>query len=330
LIAVFCFCSGFLGLCEEDAGTGGGTDGSIKTTLTPTNATLSDGAKVEKILGNTQVSLKITGTSVTDDCTTVAGSYNFGISSDGAGTSKVYMAGSYTPVANTTVSDVDLRLNTVASPTGDIFVSIASDNAGDPGTVMGSTNPVNAAIIGGDALYNFAFATPVSLTAGTTYHFVFQGDSMTYSAPGTTDKIRWGDTPPGNCGSVPVGITRGSNDGMSWTNLNGSNIIRIAVNSPNYATDSPYATYTLDAASSKTWDLSTFLVDENPSGEAGTLTYDVGASATSSPVYDYTAQSMAGIQAAADLTGQYLHIKAIFTSSGTEDATIGDIEIFYD
>ena len=68
-------------------------------------------------------------------------------------------------------------------PTGDVYCDICSDNAGNPGTVLGTSEVLNISTMPEDcAERHFLFDTPIQISASTTYWIVFRTENYTYSA----------------------------------------------------------------------------------------------------------------------------------------------------
>lgn len=96
----------------------------------------------------------------------------------------------FTPAVSGQVTHVSLYLKKVASPTGNMYVQIQTNNAGVPSnTSLAQSNNLDVATLTtGYAWYTFTFATPTYVTAGTVYHIVCFA-STTIS---TTNYIRIG------------------------------------------------------------------------------------------------------------------------------------------
>jgi len=87
------------------------------------------------------------------------------------------------PRAIGTVSKVTLSLKKTGSPTGNIFVEIQTNASGAPSNTIvtnGTSANVDVSTLttSFSFTYDFTFATPPTLTAGTTYHIVLKGDYL--------------------------------------------------------------------------------------------------------------------------------------------------------
>jgi hypothetical protein len=105
---------------------------------------------------------------------------------------------------------VDLLVARVGSPTGNIWLTIETDNAGSPsGSVQATSDKINIANINTAAqALRFVFRTPFTPTAATQYHIVLQGDFSV----STSNYLNWfGDT----ANSYANGVAK-KFDGTSW------------------------------------------------------------------------------------------------------------------
>ena len=142
---------------------------------------------------------------------------NFGFILRYASNNGVKLAQGFTPTISAGVGRIDLKLKKNGTPTGNIWVTIETDNAGVPsGTSLGQSSNVDVSTLGAEAFVTFSFASPTSpLTAESPYWIVLQGD---YTASSTDDaELR-------SIENAVDQYTRGqvsANDGTSWTNQNG-------------------------------------------------------------------------------------------------------------
>ena len=76
------------------------------------------------------------------------------------------------------VSFVDVKLDKIASPTGNMWVSIYATSGGAPtGAALASSDKIDVSLISTSAQQvRFVFRNPTSLSASTTYALVYEGD----------------------------------------------------------------------------------------------------------------------------------------------------------
>lgn len=120
------------------------------------------------------------------------------------------LAQGLTPTTTAAVPFVDVRLTRAGSVTGSIWFTIESDAAGSPsGSVLATSDKIDAAVVATSAQnLRVGFRTPATLTSGTLYHLVLQGD---YTRSDTVN-IAWS-------GLAAGGYTGGSAKeytGASW------------------------------------------------------------------------------------------------------------------
>ena len=91
------------------------------------------------------------------------------------------LAQSFTPSSNMTVKEIELSFTKAGSPTGNLVVSLRSDNAGNPGAVLQtSSTQLDVTSFSTSTTQIFEFAS-VNLTSGTQYWIVVEGDA-TYNS----------------------------------------------------------------------------------------------------------------------------------------------------
>jgi len=107
------------------------------------------------------------------------------------------------------VEFVDVLLDRDNAVTGRVWLTLEADSAGTPsGTPLATSDKLDASLIALTAQWvRFVFRTPVSLTAATQYHLVFQGD---YTASDTVT-INWhSDNSPGYANGILQGLDAGT------------------------------------------------------------------------------------------------------------------------
>lgn len=98
----------------------------------------------------------------------------------------------------------------------------------------------------------------------------------------------------------------------------------------NYATDDPeWVGNEIDLEGSRTVDMSEINIIENPNSEGGSEKYQYSCHDTSgSPSWNGSWLSLANLQAESDPTGKYFQLKAQFTSTGVQKASIAETANF--
>lgn len=229
----------------------------------------------------------------------------------------------YTPAASHILGGVTLRLAKTGTVSGDMYLSVYQ-----PGSSysIASTTKATSSLTGSYTDHTFTFSTPPSLTAGTAYSIRLYGAAgclgscTNYSASGASNGVSIALLTSGNCNNSTFGDFF---DGTS-TGLKGDAHIL----APSYYATST-ATFIGDAGLSVLWSPADFTPNENPSGETGTYTYDVGVGETSTPTYAQTGLTKAQVQALSQVTGRYVFIKATLTGDGFSPAGLGDLVISY-
>lgn len=109
----------------------------------------------------------------------------------GGAASTKYMASRFTAATSYTLTRVDVYLDKIGSPTFNITASIYTDNAGNPGTLIGSgsTNSIGAgSVTGSEALYSLTgLNATINTGIATTYFIVFTVDTV----GDITNHCRW-------------------------------------------------------------------------------------------------------------------------------------------
>jgi len=110
----------------------------------------------------------------------------YGLLRDGT---TVKLAQSFQPGTTGLLEMVDLGLLKLNSPTGRVWVTVEADTSGSPsGTPLATSDKLDVSQIAPALQWvRFPFRAPVSLTSGTTYHLVLQGDFT----PHASNNINW-------------------------------------------------------------------------------------------------------------------------------------------
>jgi len=117
-----------------------------------------------------------------------------------------------TPSTSFPLSKIDIQLNKVNTPTGNMWVEIWSDNGSDdPLAQIGIDSSIlDVSTVGSDTTHTFTFSTPITLISGTKYWIVLNDNR------GTDDVnyIEW-------CGNIATLTTKGHYyNGAVWYNWN--------------------------------------------------------------------------------------------------------------
>lgn len=100
------------------------------------------------------------------------------------------LAVQYTPGSNVSLSDIRFILSRSVSGTGTglLTARVRANNAGVPGSVLGSSTsfPVSSLINGFSTQVDFGFTSSVALTSGTIYWFTLETDAAYQAVNGTT------------------------------------------------------------------------------------------------------------------------------------------------
>lgn len=91
---------------------------------------------------------------------------------------------------------------------------------------------------------------------------------------------------------------------------------------------SPTAEFIYDSGvDGTTWDMSSIVMLENLYGEAGSITYEYGASNSSPPSLSGSYQDQTALKTESDPTGRYFRLKVKLTGDGSQDAGWGGMKI---
>ena len=118
------------------------------------------------------------------------------------------------PTGYNRISKASLYITRNGSPVGNMVVDVyAVDGSGFPtGASLGTSNTVAAASFSSGASNDFTFATPVTVTEGTTYAFVLHFSSVT--TLNGSNYVSWSINPSDSFTGVP---STSSNSGSTWS-----------------------------------------------------------------------------------------------------------------
>ncbi len=142
----------------------------------------------------------------------------------------IKIAQSFTPNVTGPLASIDIKIARTSTPTGNIWVTIEANSAGQPsGTTLATSRRMDAARVPSGTMptaganARFIFDNTTSLTAGTSYFWIFNSDytgsatafmNVAYSANSIT-----------STGVANVGLNTGlpfGNTGASWVNIQGT------------------------------------------------------------------------------------------------------------
>jgi len=121
-----------------------------------------------------------------------------------------------------TLTNVTVKLNNLDNISHTFTASIFTDNAGSPGTLVGSFNSVTVAPNGSYADYSSISSGGISLAANTTYWEVLQMNETT--GGGSAPQVAYNDTENSDAGSLfatiaATALKTSSNGGASYTDV---------------------------------------------------------------------------------------------------------------
>lgn len=149
-----------------------------------------------------------TGGGAVSDCTAVPQSEESTFSSYiavGNGTVN-YVSSMFVATSNFTLCAADIYVTKVGSPTGSANFAIYTDNAGNPGTIVGNWSD-NTDVSTFAAAYKKILGTSAPLTNGTPYHLVVR-----YTGGDASNYARVGQSSTGVTNSIKL-----SADAITWT-----------------------------------------------------------------------------------------------------------------
>lgn len=131
---------------------------------------------------------------------------------DTLGASSQWDGQSFIPTDTSVINSVTFRLRYFSAPvSGNMKVEIYSDSAGNPGTLLATSNTIAANTLTlSSTPYTFTFSSGPTVNSGSTYYAVFNTSSVTF-----TGSIRIDTDSIGNYASGSIFQT--SNSGASWT-----------------------------------------------------------------------------------------------------------------
>lgn len=301
-------------------------------TLSASNATLSSSSLLEMQNSNTEVSLKAQSTVNYEVCYEAAGSLNQGLD---CGTTFCieWLTNQFTASSSHSISQIQAALANWGSPTGNILMTVYTDNAGTPGTMIAASSEISATTVDNDSdtFETFTFSSPFQITSGADYHLVLKkGTGFTGDA---SNKVRWGTVSnAGTACNTTSGNLQYKTYGGTYGNATGGQAGRYRLQGVTFSTSAPTASYTFDAGSEVDWELASFSPNENPNAEQGSFTYDIGITSDATASFTDTSLTKAQVrQLGGFRSGRYLHLRATFASNagGDSDATLGQITVQY-
>lgn len=306
----------------------------ITKSMLASSATIETAATLEVLAS--KLALKVSGTSATG-CTFTGSDSTTTTSTVTAGTifSALTLAQGqvFTPSVYLNVQKVSLQIRRVGGPSGNMFAQIRSVSGSDPSaSVLATTGDVlisTASTGGNGALLDFTLASSYEMAAGTSLSLVLK--PQTDATLDGSNNFRWmvsNSTPTEGCTNF-FAYRTSSDSGSSWSAGAQSYQRNVFTLTADVHSTPGQASWIVTGPSSSTtiWKMSTFTFSENPGDKTtGTITYDVGAGASSStPSYSQTGLTLAQVQALSNLTGSYFYCRANLSVSNTfNQALLGD------
>ncbi|MBV2168740.1 MAG: hypothetical protein KUL82_08545 [Bdellovibrio sp.] len=222
-------------------------------------------------------------------------------------------------------SAVVLRLSGTGAPTASVVVDITEAVGAAPvmSNVLATSSvlPMSGVQTGSPSNQTFSFSSVPSLEASALYSLVLRGFNGSGSVDGSNN-VAWSR---GNDASDCSGFNamqRSMNSGSTWSDLPTRPYFFFQV--PGYAAEGT-GYWIVDGGRERIWDLSTFMISENPAGDkAGVVSYSVGVGEdASTPTYSSTDLSLTQLQALSPLMGRYLYIRVKLSSSHSNFVSAG-------
>ena len=205
-----------------------------------------------------------------------------------------------------------LRLSRSGDPITSMIARVHQSYSGSPSTTVSASSAtvdvstVTTAAAG--ANITFSYATPPIVSEDKEWSIVLEPTNT--NTLDESNNFGWVSTSGNACFNFFT-YKFSSNSGTSWGNSFNGGVKRsyFTLNVSSYIT-SGSAFWIVDGGAVSTWNLASLTLPENQtSGSAGFVSYDVGAGASTEPNYSLTNKNKAQIQAAGTLSGRYLYIR---------------------
>ena len=152
------------------------------------------------------------------------------------------LAQSFKPDYSLPIARVALTLRKAGTPTGSIWVEIWSGSTGSPSAQLLSDSTVVdiSTLTGSSVSYNFDFAIPIPVVAGTTYHIVLQGNN-------TIDGANYAEWKHRNANEYSDGSPFKQDGSSTWTSNGTSDQVFNTQYQGGWSTWSPTWSFWLDS-----------------------------------------------------------------------------------
>jgi hypothetical protein len=213
------------------------------------------------------------------------------------------------------ITSAKMRVRKFGGPGGEMTIGINNVTVGLPGsTVLSAASGVALAGFDGGSfeggLATFNLTTPLSVQNGESVAMVLQpgvGASFplnNYYGLNSTDDVS------GTACSAFSLYKKSTDSGTSWTNgTNAGHRRGFATLTVDLHHNAGTGYWVVQGAAEVLWDMPTFTVSESPNTAGGIITYDIGSSETTTPVFTHAGLTQTQVRALTEIRGAYLFIR---------------------
>ncbi len=299
-------------------------DNGAAVSIAASDATIEDSSKVvlsggllrSKAVGTATMGCEVTGS---DGASSAASStYPFRINSSVAGSTKVH-ANAFTAPTFMRIQSFSLLLDKNGDPSSAMrlqFYAASGDLPSGSPLAAAVDQSISSVISDPDSpnVVTFTLASPYEASPGQ-YAITMRPQG----AVSGIDNFAWATSNSTNSCSGFPSYKQSSNDGTTYTDDPVVSYRKsiFTVTADTHASLGSVS-WIVNGNGKVNWIMSTFSFSENPSGgTAGTITYEIGVGNDSNtPSYSYSNLSQTAVRALADLTGDYLYVRATLSVSG--------------
>lgn len=223
---------------------------------------------------------------------------------------------------------VVLRLKKNASPNANAIVNITAVSNGNPSLTIieGSTGSVSTSLVStadeGDDV-TFAFTERPTLSASTNYAVLLRGVTGSGTLNGSNN-ISWRIASDGAVrkGCTEINLLQNYSDSGPWLADTGAPYFYLVL--PKYH-NSGSGYWIKDGSIEVDWDMSSFMVTENPGGDKpGTALYSIGAgSDPTTTSFIHTNLTLNQVRSLTGIKGRYLYVRVLLTSTNSNFENAG-------
>lgn len=219
------------------------------------------------------------------------------------------------------ISGIKLRMKRLGGPSGTMYAVLKTASSGVPtATTLATSTAVNlsSATTGGTLgpVLNYPFASAVDVATASELALVLTPDAA--ASLTTNNKVGMNGTNDGTgaaCSAFPI-YKFSLDSGSNWIDsANNSTYRTYSTMTVTTYNSSGTAYWSVHAAKSVSWNMSSFTVSEKPNSMGGTITYDIGSAEDSTPVFTQNGLSLAQVQALTGIAGEYLFIRVNLAST---------------